>query len=48
MMMSDICLSVSGVPTMRGESMGGEGSIAQALWERLVGIQEGRVEWEGW
>jgi branched-chain amino acid aminotransferase len=28
--------------------VGGEGSIAQALWERLVDIQEGRVEWEGW
>jgi len=25
-----------------------EGSLAQALWERLVDIQEGRVEWEGW
>jgi branched-chain amino acid aminotransferase len=28
--------------------VGGEGSVAQALWERLVDIQEGRVEWEGW
>ena len=28
--------------------VGGEGSLAQALWERLVDIQEGRVEWEGW
>jgi branched-chain amino acid aminotransferase len=27
---------------------GGPGSLAQALWERLVDIQEGRVEWEGW
>jgi hypothetical protein len=25
----------------------GEGSLAQALWERLVDVQEGRVEWEG-
>jgi branched-chain amino acid aminotransferase len=24
------------------------GSLAQALWERLVDIQEGRVEWQGW
>jgi branched-chain amino acid aminotransferase len=23
-------------------------SLAQALWERLVDIQEGRVEWQGW
>jgi branched-chain amino acid aminotransferase len=29
-------------------SDGGGRSIAQALWERLVDIQEGRVEWEGW
>jgi branched-chain amino acid aminotransferase len=28
--------------------VGGEGSVARALWERLVDIQEGRVEWEGW
>ena len=28
--------------------VGGEGSVAQALWERLVDIQEGRVEWEDW
>jgi branched-chain amino acid aminotransferase len=28
--------------------VGGEGSLAQALWERLVDVQEGRVEWEGW
>jgi branched-chain amino acid aminotransferase len=28
--------------------VGGEGSVAQALWERLVDVQEGRVEWEGW
>ncbi|KAI0264978.1 branched-chain amino acid aminotransferase II [Gloeopeniophorella convolvens] len=27
---------------------GGEGSLARALWERLVDIQEGRVEWQGW
>ena len=27
---------------------GGPGSLAQVLWERLVDIQEGRVEWEGW
>jgi branched-chain amino acid aminotransferase len=27
---------------------GGPESLAQALWERLVDIQEGRVEWEGW
>jgi branched-chain amino acid aminotransferase len=27
---------------------GGSGSLAQALWQRLVDIQEGRVEWEGW
>jgi branched-chain amino acid aminotransferase len=26
----------------------GEGSIAHAVWERLVDIQEGHVEWEGW
>jgi len=24
------------------------GPISQALWERLVDIQQGRVEWEGW
>ena len=29
-------------------SAGGSGSLAQALWQRLVDIQEGRVEWEGW
>jgi branched-chain amino acid aminotransferase len=34
----DIVLPVVGV----------EGSIGQTLWERLVDIQEGRVEWEGW
>jgi branched-chain amino acid aminotransferase len=28
--------------------VGGEGSVAHALWERLVDIQEGNVEWEGW
>jgi branched-chain amino acid aminotransferase len=28
--------------------MGGEGSVARALWERLENIQEGRIEWEGW
>jgi branched-chain amino acid aminotransferase len=28
--------------------VGGKGSVAHALWERLVDIQEGRVEWEGW
>jgi branched-chain amino acid aminotransferase len=28
--------------------VGGEGSLAHALWERLVDIQEGRIEWEGW
>ena len=28
--------------------VGGEGSLAHVLWERLVDIQEGRVEWEGW
>ena len=28
--------------------VGEEGSLAHALWERLVDIQEGRVEWEGW
>ena len=28
--------------------VGGEGSVAQALWERLVDIQEWRVEWEEW
>lgn len=28
--------------------VGEEGSLAQALWERLVDIQEGRVDWEGW
>ena len=28
--------------------VGGEGSVAHALWERLVDIQEGRVEWDGW
>jgi hypothetical protein len=27
--------------------VGGEGSVAQALWEWLVDIQEGHVEWEG-
>jgi hypothetical protein len=26
----------------------GKGSVAHALWERLVDIQEGRAEWEGW
>jgi len=29
-------------------TVGGEGSLAYALWERLVDIQEGCVEWEGW
>ena len=29
-------------------SVSGSGSLAQALWQRLVDIQEGRVEWEGW
>jgi branched-chain amino acid aminotransferase len=29
-------------------SAGGSGSFAQALWQRLVDIQEGRIEWEGW
>ena len=28
--------------------VGEEGSLAHALWERLVDIQEGCVEWEGW
>jgi branched-chain amino acid aminotransferase len=28
--------------------VGGEGSVAHALWELLVHIQEGCVEWEGW
>ncbi|KAH9005723.1 branched-chain amino acid aminotransferase II [Lactarius hatsudake] len=27
---------------------GEQGSLAQVLWKRLVDIQEGRVEWEGW
>ena len=27
---------------------GGSGSLAQIIWQRLVDIQEGRVEWEGW
>ncbi|KAI0055926.1 branched-chain amino acid aminotransferase II [Artomyces pyxidatus] len=26
----------------------GIGPVARALWERLVDIQEGRVEWQGW
>ncbi|KDQ51334.1 hypothetical protein JAAARDRAFT_140434 [Jaapia argillacea MUCL 33604] len=30
------------------ESEGGLGVVGEALWERIVGIQEGRVEWEGW
>lgn len=30
------------------EHKGGLGPIARALWERIVDIQEGRVEWEGW
>ncbi|KAI9452412.1 branched-chain amino acid aminotransferase II [Lactarius psammicola] len=34
----DIVLPAAGEP----------GSLAQALWQRLVDIQEGRVEWEGW
>ena len=24
------------------------GPVARALWERLVDIQEGRIEWQGW
>jgi branched-chain amino acid aminotransferase len=28
--------------------VGGEGSVAQMLWEWLVDIQEGHIEWEGW
>ncbi|KAI0288889.1 aminotransferase [Russula brevipes] len=28
--------------------VGGTGSVAHALWERLVDIQEGRFDWEGW
>lgn len=26
----------------------GYGPVAKALWQRLVAIQEGRIEWEGW
>ena len=28
--------------------VGGDDSVAHALWERLVDIQEGRIEWDGW
>jgi len=28
--------------------VGEEDSTLHALWERLVDIQEGHVEWEGW
>jgi len=28
--------------------VGEEDSTLHTLWERLVDIQEGRVEWEGW
>ncbi|KAI0297532.1 branched-chain amino acid aminotransferase II [Multifurca ochricompacta] len=38
----------SDVEDIRLPVVGGQGSLAQALWERLVDIQEGRVEWEGW
>lgn len=27
---------------------GGLGPIGKALWERIVEIQEGRIEWESW
>ena len=39
-----------GTPTddVRALFVGGEGSLAQTLWERFKDIQEGRVEWEGW
>jgi len=28
--------------------VGGEDSVAHMLWEQLMDIQEGRIEWEGW
>ncbi|TFK48029.1 branched-chain amino acid aminotransferase II [Heliocybe sulcata] len=30
------------------EHEGGHGPVAKALWERIVEVQEGRQEWEGW
>ena len=27
---------------------GGFGPVARALYERIVDVQEGRVEWRGW
>lgn len=30
------------------EYKGGLGPVGKALWERIVDIQEGRVEWHGW
>lgn len=27
---------------------GGLGGVGRALWQRIVDIQEGRFEWEGW
>ncbi|KZT05309.1 branched-chain amino acid aminotransferase II [Laetiporus sulphureus 93-53] len=30
------------------EHVGGRGPVARALYERLVDIQEGKVDWEGW
>lgn len=37
----DVVLEVEGM-------VGGRGPVARALYERIVDIQEGRVEWQGW
>ena len=47
--LEDILLPVvGGGGGQGGQQVQGCWSLAQALWERLVDIQEGRVEWEGW
>ena len=38
----------NGEDTVMPEHKDGMGPIARALWERLVDIQEGRIEWRGW
>lgn len=30
------------------EHEGGLGPVGRSFWERLLDIQEGKVEWEGW
>jgi hypothetical protein len=44
----EVKVQVADVVDIELPVVGGEGSVARALWERLVDIQEGHVEWEGW